>query len=146
MEPLFAASGADALAGPVKSALRAFQLSRREHLKIYAALASDQLGDSPFWADYKTGAELRNRWVHANPHGASPVSRADAEAFVLAVVALVGHLETVMHKAGVKLPSERFVVENLDEPLSLTQRVTFLDDGQTVSIKIIAGSDDDQTP
>ena len=147
MNALFAVSGAEVLAGPVKNALRDFQLSRKEHLNIYGALASDHLAEAPFWSSYKTGAVLRNRWVHSRPasDAGNNISLKEAEAFVLAVVDLLAHLEDALHNAGVKRPTEQISIEFIHHQEDAVQwKATFLDDGESMLYRIAKVGNDRQ--
>ncbi len=96
-----------------------FALSRKQHQQLWNALARDDLGSNRFWHTYQTGRQLRNRWVHAGTSasgrrggrtstpGVEDVTDQEAEAFILAVVELIRHLEQKLASVGLKRPTER---------------------------------------
>lgn len=94
----------------------------------------------PSGNSYKTGALLRNRWVHSRPASdeGNNISLKEAEAFVLAVVDLLAHLEDALRNAGVKRPTEQLSIEFIHHQEDVAEwKATFLDDGESRWYRIV---------
>lgn len=111
MDALLEAQGHGAILFAIKKAVRDFQLSRKDHLGLYAAMTGDSLTQAPFWARYQAGVQLRNEWVHGPVHGYSDENAEGTEEFILTVLDLIRHVEAALRRSGVKPAPERFRVE-----------------------------------
>jgi hypothetical protein len=86
---VYAAKSLMKLGEAVDSLMNGHNLGNDRHRKLYDALAGGELGQEPFWANFKAASEKRNGIVHRGEQA----NQAEAESAVQAATDLCTHLK-----------------------------------------------------
>ena len=84
----FVARGIPDLEEAVTALFSGSNLTNERIRKLYTALTGDDIGNEPFWSDFRSSAQLRNRIAHAG----SIASQSEAERAIAAASAVIKHL------------------------------------------------------